>query len=55
MNGKRREILPLVFIAINLIGLPPYPSAYDQFLILVGFVFNALTIWYAWKWRTIES
>jgi hypothetical protein len=34
------------------IGLPTYPSAYDQFLIVVGLVFNILTLWYAWKWST---
>jgi hypothetical protein len=33
----------------NILGLP-YPGAYDNFLIAVSFVFNALTIWYAWKW-----
>ena len=26
------------------------PSAYDKFLIIVGLLFNALTVWYAWKW-----
>ena len=34
----------------NLIGLPTYPSAYDKFLIAVGLVFNAVTVWYAWNW-----
>jgi hypothetical protein len=34
----------------NLVGLPTYPSAYDKFLIVVGLVFNALTVWYAWNW-----
>ena len=35
----------------NLVGLPTYPSAYDKFLIVVGLVFNAVTLWYAWNWR----
>jgi hypothetical protein len=35
----------------NAIGLPTYPSLYDQFLIVVGLCFNLLTIWQAWKWR----
>jgi len=39
------------FFVFNLIGLPTYPSAYDQFLILVGLGFNLLTAWYAWKWH----
>jgi hypothetical protein len=44
-------ILAIFFFVFNLIGLPTYPSLYDQFLILVGLVFNALTVWYAWKWQ----
>jgi hypothetical protein len=35
---------------LNLIGLPGYPGAYDKILIIVGLVFNVLTVWYAWKW-----
>ena len=38
------------FFLFNLVGLPTYPSAYDKFLIVVGLVFNALTVWYAWSW-----
>jgi hypothetical protein len=38
------------FFIFNLVGLPTYPSAYDKFLIVVGLVFNALTVWYAWNW-----
>ena len=38
------------FFIFNLIGLPTYPSAYDKFLIIVGSVFNAVTVWYAWNW-----
>jgi len=34
----------------NLVGLRTYPSVYDKFLIVVGLVFNALTVWYAWQW-----
>lgn len=39
----------LFFVVFNLLGLP-YPGAYDNFLIVVSFVFNALTVWYAWQW-----
>jgi hypothetical protein len=39
-------VLAVVF---NLVGLP-YPGLYDNFLIAVSFVFNALTAWYAWTW-----
>ena len=43
-------IVAVLLFGFNLLGLPTYPSAYDKFLILVGLVFNALTIWYAWQW-----
>ena len=43
-------ILAVLMFAINAVGLPTYPSLYDKFLIVVGLVFNALTIWHAWKW-----
>jgi uncharacterized membrane protein len=45
------SIVAAIFLfGFNLIGLPGYPSAYDKFLIIVGLVFNVLTVWYAWKW-----
>jgi hypothetical protein len=43
-------IVAICIFVFNLIGLPGYPGAYDKFLIIVGLVFNALTVWYAWKW-----
>ena len=43
-------IVAVVFFLFNAVGLPTYPSAYDKFLIVVGLVFNALTVWYAWRW-----
>jgi hypothetical protein len=42
-------IVAVVVVVFNLAGLP-YVGMYDNFLILVSFVFNALTIWYAWTW-----
>jgi hypothetical protein len=42
-------VVAIVVVIFNLFGLP-YEGAYDNFLIIVSFVFNALTIWYAWKW-----
>ena len=39
----------LFVVVFNLAGLP-YKGAYDNFLIIVSFVFNALVIWYAWNW-----
>ena len=43
-------IVAAFFFLFNLVGLPTYPSAYDKFLIVVGLLFNLLTVWYAWKW-----
>lgn len=43
-------VVAILLFVFNLVGLPTYPSAYDKFLIVVGLVFNALTVWYAWKW-----
>lgn len=42
-------IAALFLVVFNLVGLP-YSGAYDNFLIIVSFVFNALTVWYAWQW-----
>jgi hypothetical protein len=42
-------IVAISLVILNLFGLP-YEGAYDNFLIIVSFVFNALTVLYAWKW-----
>lgn len=43
-------IVASVFLVLfNIAGLP-YPGVYDNFLIGVGFVFNGITLWYAWTW-----
>ena len=34
----------------NIASLHTYQGAYDKFLIIVGLVINALTIWYEWLW-----
>ncbi|HSF83844.1 MAG TPA: hypothetical protein VLA49_21620 [Anaerolineales bacterium] len=47
-------ILAIFFILFNIIGLP-YPGAYDNFLLIVSFGFNLLTVWFAWNWRTSEA
>lgn len=38
------------FFVFNLFGLPTYQAWYDRFLIVVGLVFNVLTIVYAFNW-----
>jgi hypothetical protein len=45
----------VILFAFNLVGLPTYPSLYDQFLIVVGLVFNVLTVWYAWRWTELVA
>lgn len=42
-------VVAVLVVVFNLVGLP-YPGLYDNFLILVSFVFNALIAWYAWTW-----
>jgi hypothetical protein len=42
-------VVAVVVVVFNLAGLP-YVGMYDNFLILVSVVFNALTVWYAWTW-----
>jgi hypothetical protein len=49
-NRWANIIVAIFFFIFNLIGLPTYPSAYDKFLIIVGLVFNVLTVWHVWKW-----
>jgi hypothetical protein len=49
-NRWTNIVVAVFFFLFNLVGLPTYPSAYDKFLIVVGLVFNALTVWYAWRW-----
>ena len=42
-------VVSVIVVAFNLFGLP-YPGMYDNVLILVSFIFNALIVWYAWNW-----
>jgi len=50
VNRWANIIVAILFFGFNLIGLPTYKGAYDKFLIIVGLVFNVLTVWYAWNW-----
>ena len=38
-----------LLVVFNLFGLP-YPSTFENFLIVFSFIFNGLIIWYAWTW-----
>ena len=40
----------IFWFGFNLIGLPTFPGLYDRFLLVVGLIFNVLTVWYAWRW-----
>ncbi len=42
-------VVTILVVIFNVVGLP-YKGAYDNFLIGVSFVWNGLTLWYAWKW-----
>jgi Family of unknown function (DUF6326) len=42
-------VVAVLVVVFNLFGLP-YPGMYDNFLIIVSFVFNALIVWFAWSW-----
>lgn len=53
-NRTANVVLAILLFLFNLVGLPGYPSLYDQFLIVVGLGFNVLTVWYAWRWRRLE-
>lgn len=44
-------VAAVIMFGFNLVGLPGYPAAYDKFLIVVSLAFNALTVWYAWRWE----
>ena len=43
-------VVAAFFFILNLTTVRTYPSAYDKFLLVVSLVFNAVTVWYAWKW-----
>jgi hypothetical protein len=47
-------VVAVLVVVFNLVGLP-YPGLYDNFLIAVSFVFNALTVWYAWTWLSTAA
>jgi small basic protein len=52
--GWVNVVVAALVVVFNLVGLP-YPGLYDNFLIVVSFVFNALTAWYAWTWLSAAA
>lgn len=43
-------VVSIALVVFNLVGLP-YPGWYDNLLIAVSFVLNALIVWQAWSWQ----
>ena len=43
-------IAAIGLFAFNVVGLPTYPGLYDKFLIVLGLVFNGLTVAVAIRW-----
>jgi len=54
-NRWANIIFAIFIFVFDLVGLATYTSAYAVFLIIVGLLFNALTVWYAWKWPNQEA
>ena len=52
VNRWANIILGIFWLLYSLMGLlgRQYPSAYDNFLLIVAIVVNVLTVWYAWNW-----
>jgi hypothetical protein len=50
LNRWANIIVAIFLFGFNLVGFSGYPGVYDRFLIVVGLVFNVLTVWYAWRW-----
>jgi len=47
-------VAAVLWVIFNVAGLP-YKGAYDNFLIVVSFVFCGLIVWYAWTWPSPAS
>lgn len=50
-NRWANVVAAALLFVFNLVGLPTYAGMYDKFLIAVGLVMNAATIWLAWNWQ----
>jgi len=43
-------LIAAVFLVVFNLASLPYKGAYDNFLIIVAVVFNAIIVWTAWNW-----
>jgi hypothetical protein len=50
VNRWANILIAVGLFVVNASGLSIYPSTHDRFLIVVGLLFNALTVYYAWTW-----
>jgi hypothetical protein len=50
VNRWANIIVAVGFFVLNVTSIHTYPSAYDRFLLAVSLVFNAVTVWFAWRW-----
>ena len=50
VNRLANIIVAVGFFVLTVTSIHTYPSAYDRFLLAVSLVFNAVTVWFAWKW-----
>ena len=50
LNRWANIIVAIFLFGLNLVGFSGYTGVYDRFLIVVGLVFNLLTVWCAWRW-----
>ena len=57
VNRWANIIVGIFWLLYSLMGLlgKQYPSAYDNFLLIVAIVVNVLTVWYAWNWTIQEG
>ena len=49
VNRWANIIVAVALFLFNVVSLGGY-SPYDIFLLVISFGFNALTVWFAWKW-----
>ena len=54
-NRWANIIVAIFVFGFDAIGLPSYAAAYAILLIVVGLVFNVLTIAYSWRWRKQDA
>jgi len=48
-------VVSILFLAFNAVGLPGYPSFFDQFLVIVGLLINLIILWVSWSWPPPDS